>query len=313
MKKNLFYLTCIICLNFVMQNLISNENNQLFKKIEIPNKSSILTIKDFGNYLVIGTRTNLHIYNKKKKSFQDLTISDNRYPTCIFIDQKFMIVGTNKGILYSDLSNDELQKGSVELFESDTTLTYSYINDIAYDNEYLYIATNNGVFKSDINFANVENITKNLEIKSNENIELYDNKIIVGQNQGLFYNKNESNNWRLFKTFTRDVKSICVNDTTLLFSDLESIKIVINPEADAKVISLPMDLGEIFNISSKDNKILAVARNGVHISNDRGNVWKSIKFDEKYIKAGDIGDKYYFGTFMGNLYYLDFENYDKIK
>lgn len=313
MKKHIFLLTCFVFLTFAVQNLFSNENIQLFKKIELPKKSSIITLKSYGNYLIIGTRTNLHIYNKKNNKFQNLNISEDRFPTSILIDQKFLIVGTNKGVLYSDLSNNELENGKVELFESDTILKSLYINDIVFDNEHLYIATNSGVFKSDVNFEKVENITKNLEVKSNENIEIYDKKIIVGQNQGLFYNKNESNNWRLYKTFTRDVKSICVNDTTLLFSDLESMKIVLNPLADSKVVSLPMNLGEIFNISSNRNKILAVARNGIHISEDRGNIWKSFKFDEKSIKASDISDKYYFGTFLGNLYYLDFENYNKIK
>ena len=292
---------------FIFSKFESTSNP--LKTIELPTKATIMFIKDINDKLYIGTRAMLHIYTPKTKKWENIELADKKYPTCIAANDNLIVIGTNKGIMVSETIEGE-NKNKFSGVETDFNNTM--VNDIFADKSGVYFATNDGVFHSDPNIDSVENITTTMKVKSIETVTTYNNRIIVGSSDGIFDTSLDILKWRIFKMYMRDVKSTFVNDTSFFVSTLTEFKMCNNYESELGDIKFEKTLGEVFKVSAKGQNVLALARGGVHLSNNNGKTWKSIPIDEKTFKAGLVADKFYFGSFKGNLYYIDFADYGLI-
>ncbi len=299
-----------ILILFVIFSLSNNETiSNPIKSIELPTKATIMFIKDIDDKLYIGTRVKLHIYTPKTNKWENIEFPDKKYPTCIASNDKLIVIGTNKGIMISETIEGE-NKNQFSGVETDFSNTM--VNDIFADKSGVYFATNEGVFHSDPNIDSVENITTTMKVKSIESVTKLNDRIIVGSSDGIFDTSLDILKWRIFKLYMRDVKSTFVNDTSFYVSSLKEFKMCNNYETELRDIIFEKPLGEVFKVSAKGNNVIALARGGVHISNDNGKTWKSIPMDEKSFKAGLVSDKFYFGSFKGNLYYIDFADFGLI-
>lgn len=305
MKNILSTLILIIIFSIAKYETIANP----IKSLELPTKATIMFIKDINDKLYIGTRAKLHIYTPKTNKWENIEFADKKYPTCIASNDKLIVIGTNKGIMVSETIEGENKN---QFNGVDTDFNNAMVNDVFADKSGVYFATNDGVFYSDPNIDSLENITTTLKVKSVETITTYNDRIVLGSSDGLYDTSLDILKWRIFKLTMKDVKAIFVNDTSLYVSTLTEFKKCNTFERDLRDIVFEKPLGEVFKVSAKGNNVIAMARGGVHISNDNGKTWKSIPMDEKSFKAGLVSDKFYFGSFKGNLYYLDFADYGLI-
>lgn len=313
----ILYFVTLFSLTILNYNLSNASTGAVYKSIELPQKNSIMFVKEIDQKLYVGTRGGLYIQNLKSQKWETIEFKD-KYPTCIANNDKLIVIGTNKGILISeykennDNPKDNTKRNDNNFIGVEVEFENTMINDIYADNNSVYFATNIGVFGSDSNIDSVENLTGAMKVKSIQTITPYNNRLVIGSSDGLFDTNLEKVSWRIFKQYMLDVKSIFVNDTSFYVSNNTSFKMCDTYTQELKDNKITTNLGEVFKITAKGNNVLALARGGVHISIDNGKNWKSIAISEMNFKAGFVGDKFYFGSFLGNLYYLDPKDYDKL-
>lgn len=323
--QHIFFLI-LIGLIFTNYNTSNASTGAVYKTIELPQKNSIMFVKEIDQKLYVGTRGGLYIQNLKSQKWETIDFKD-KYPTCIANNDKLIVIGTNKGILiseYQEDTKDNQANNQANNQKANSKTNYNkfvgvevefentMINDIYADNEAVYFATNIGVFGSDANIDSVENLTGTMQVKSIQAVTPYNNRLVIGSSDGLFDTNLEKISWRIFKQYMLDVKSIFVNDTSFYVSNNTAFKMCDTYTQELKDNKITTNLGEVFKVTAKGNNVLALARGGVHISIDNGKNWKSIAISEMNFKAGFVGDKFYFGSFLGNLYYLDPKDYEKL-
>lgn len=312
--SNLFSFTFVF-LALIANNisLTASPGANAVHKIEVPKNATITSIKEINNKLYVGTRSGLYIQDLTSKKWENLTFSEGRYPTCITNNNKLVVLGTNKGILINEISETTQDTDKNNFVSVDVDFKDVRVNDIYSAGGTMYFATDGGVFRADENIDEVEDITSGLKAKSINTITVFNNKIIIGSSDGLFSSMLESINWRIFKTFTSDIESIAVSDTSFLMSNPLQFKICQNYDTELEFAKITKDLGEVFQISANGKEIIAAARGGVHISIDNGVTWKSIVVNENSVRSAFAGNKMYFGTFLGNLYVIDPKDFGLIE
>lgn len=291
--------------------------NAQWYPINGPGGGNIALIEKKGDTLaVIYERDGVHPYEPMYFSTNHGAIWDSRIfnPTdgnyilgingLVINDSIYFTSGSGAGIFKTFLYEGEwltvrvgLKESAISSLESDGEILYAGI--WSGNNEFdwgVYISKNGGV-----NWINT--LTKKVNC-----IKIIDDIVYAGGYDGIHYSNDSGDNWFSLspnlKSYINDVVDFSIDDNRIFVMGYDELVFSINNGDNWITIEKKEEWGEINAVQITSNNLIVATDNGLFISNDSGESWRSLSFsllNQKFNTITCISDTIYAGGNNGKV------------
>lgn len=309
-SKNDITLTKLYFTNNVISNFFQDKNNNiwistlgngLYKlntitksifKENINSENSFHTLLKINDNIFIGNNENqIIILNRKIDSYTKLINLKKGIPESsrILKIEQFqnnnLIITSESGIFKYNLLNGEIinLNNYVSKYINGSFKTHFIHNDI------LYIGLYRNIFK--INLKNYS-INKSILFKRTYAFCNYNNKLLLGTEDGLYYLQNDSTyKYQLDINFSNRVMDFLTNDSLLVISTINSGVYFINKNKVIRNINVLNGLSSnnCFKTKLYKNNFYIATNNGINIYNYKNNTLKKL-FESDGLASNTVND-----------------------